>query len=114
MNPHRQARIENTWTTTGRYGGRWADLSFANPTGAGACLVKGVRLGGAGLEAEIGDSVEIAAIPGSCAPPELPSQARPNFVHVIQLGIGLALLALGWVASSICPYPAFVFPRDRR
>ncbi len=104
-NPHAQARIENTWTTVGRQGGRYANLSFADF--AGACLVEGVRLGGPGLEAEVGETIEIAPVPGSCAPPDLPSLARPKFALGIQLGVGLAVIALGmWRISGLPPVRA--------
>jgi hypothetical protein len=79
VNPHVQATVERTWTTSGKHASRYADLRFPGTTGL--CRVGSVRLGAAGVATHVGQTVDVAPIPGSCDQPDSES-ARSSGISI--------------------------------
>jgi hypothetical protein len=76
--PHEQAKVERTWVSYGKSGGRFADVSF----GAGhflSCRAQGLRVGPQSLVIRAGQYVEIVPRPGACDAPDVPGAIFPGW-----------------------------------
>jgi hypothetical protein len=105
-NPHVQGKVERTWTSTGKSASRYADVSFPGPIGIGLCHAKGVRLGGSGVFAAVGQSLDLAPLPGSCDNPDAATARASPFIIAACFAIAFSailygvLMTLGIVPAS--------------
>ena len=104
-NPHENAFVERTWTTSGKSSARYADLRFAKTGGLGVCRVSGVRLGGVSVPARAGGAVDIAPIPGSCDAPDVASARESGWFVATQFALSFAVFAGSMFAITGVPAP---------
>ena len=81
-NPHVTARVERTWTRSGKSGGRFADVSFRSwgENGSLPCRAPNLRIGPLSLAVAPGQSLDVVPRPGECAAPDVPSDAAPYYI----------------------------------
>jgi len=109
-NPHERARVENTWTSSGRNASRYADLSFANSSGGVLCRAKRVRLGSSNVPASVGGWIDIVPILGSCDAPDAPTAATPGWILALQFTVAFLIFAIGMMKIAGLP---MLFARQR-
>ncbi len=80
VNPHAQATVQRTWTSSGKHPSRYADVSFPGPIGIGLCHATGVLLGSSWVPAQVGHHIDVVPIPGSCATPDAPTARQPGWL----------------------------------
>jgi hypothetical protein len=99
VNPHERARVENTWTTSGRHSSRYADLSFANPAGGPLCHAKKVRLGAGSVPATVGAWIDVVPIPGSCDA-DAPTAATEGWLVDLQFTMAFFIFLSGTLSLA--------------
>jgi hypothetical protein len=105
VNPHERARVEDTWTSSGKHSARYADLAFANAAGGSLCHAKQVRLGPSTVPASVGQWIDIVPIPGSCEAPDAPSDSTPNWLLALQFVFAFGAFAGGGMRIAGAPMP---------
>lgn len=107
VNPHEFARVERTWTTSGRHSARYADLSFQSPGAPGAswCHAQQVRLGSSSVPARVGQSIDVVPIPGSCDAPDVPTNAASGLMVAIEYTFSLLVFVVGTFKIAGLPVP---------
>jgi hypothetical protein len=103
-NPHERARVESTWTSSGRHSARYADLSFVNPLGGPLCHAKQVRLGSSYVRASVGQWIDVVPIPGSCDA-DAPTAATVGWALALQYLMAFFIFAGGMMNLAGLPMP---------
>ena len=114
VNPHARARVESTWTSSGRHSSRYADLSFANANGGSLCHAKGVTLGPSSVATHVGAWIDVAPIPGACGAPDAPTNRTAKWLVALQFVVAFLAFAGGGMKMAGAPLPFARFSAPRR